>query len=135
MTFPIPPDALPLSPDELAGVRPLGVEEWQVLTYYNGAPLLCLVKTRSGVCLLAYCCAEDDDGAWFLLAPTTVEIVDDLENNRRLPLRDAILTPWLAVVHAPWEGWEDDPSWGYVIRPEDVPDTHLPQPGVMLRMC
>lgn len=44
----------------------------------------------------------------------------------------ALTVPWMAVVHAPWVSWEGDVAWGYVLRPEDVPDGHLPVPGVTL---
>ena len=59
------------------------------------------------------------------------QILDDMDAGR-LPLRDALAVPWMAVVHAPWVSWEGDVAWGYVIRPEDVPDGHLPEPGVTL---
>lgn len=131
MSLPIPPDALPLSPADLAGVAPHNAESWQVIEDYDGVPTLCVLTPRRGVRLLAYCCDRDDSGATYLLVPTTTEIEDDLDAGR-LPLRDALTVPWMAVVHAPWVSWEGDVSWGYVLRPEDVPDGHLPVPGVTL---
>lgn len=127
----IPPDALPLSPADLAGVAPHDADRSRIIEDYDGVPMLCLLAPRQGVRLLAYCCDRDDDGATYLLVPTTPEIEDDLEGNR-LPLRDALTVPWMAVVHAPWVSWDGDVAWGYVIRPEDVPDGHLPVPGVTL---
>lgn len=131
MSLPIPPDALPLSPADLAGVAPHDADRSQVIDDYDSVPTLCVITPRRGVRLLAYNCDRDDGGATYLLVPTTPEILSDLEGNR-LPLRDALTVPWMAVVHAPWASWEGDVAWDYVIRPGDVPDDHLPVPGVTL---
>lgn len=112
-------------------MAPLAARSPQIIDDYDGMPMLCVLTPRPGVRLLAYCCNRDARGATYLLVPTTTEIEGDLEGNR-LPLRDALAVPWMAVVHAPWVSWEGDVAWGYVIRPEDVPDGHLPEPGVTL---
>lgn len=131
MTLAIPPDALPLDLDTLAWLMPPDAHSPDVISVYDGTPMLYVARSYAGVPFLAYCCDRDQDGAAYLLTPTTPDALDDLRSNR-VPLRDAVLAPWLAVVFVPWVTWAISSVCGYVIRPEDVPDDYLPVPGVTL---
>lgn len=133
MSLHIPPDALPLDLDALAWLAPpdTDTDNPDIVSVYDGVPMLYVARSYAGALFLAYCCDQDQDGATYLLAPTSREVVDALLSNR-LPVRDAVLTPWAALVFYPWVSWDVGAVWGYVIRPEDVPDDHLPVPGVTM---
>lgn len=103
----------------------------EIIDVHDGCPLLFTARTPASALVLCYCPGWDEDGGAYLVAPASAESMADLHGGR-LSLRDAVTTPWLALL---WVSWcNDEVQSASVIRPEDVPDEYLPEAGVTLRM-
>ena len=101
-----------------------------VILTYGGVPRILTVRTTAGAPVLAYCCDEDAGGCAFVLSPVSPSVVDDL-TACRVPVRDVVEVPWMALV---WVGWPPghEVQSASIIRPGDLPEVHLPMRGVML---
>jgi len=94
--------------------------------YEAEMPIVYLTKTAQGQLLLAYVADDTADGTFTLLAPTTEELVDALENGS-LSVHEAITNSWLWL-HL--RGGQNSGLWTCDLK--EIPADFLPLPGTML---
>jgi hypothetical protein len=102
----------------------------EVLYWYDG-PMIFTTRNSDHTLLLAYQMEELDDGQRFLVAPTTIETVQGLKENK-VDVRDALLqgsSLWIVDTDM-----SNVPTNIYNVQdaPELLPVDSLPKPGTLL---
>ena len=96
--------------------------------YEAECPVVFTARSSGGQLLLAYAADDAPDGAWFIVTPLTARTLEALRRGA-LPLRDALTSSWMWLAHEGRDG-RLDAVWA--VEASELPDEHLPAPGVPL---
>lgn len=106
----------------------LGPAEPEEILYEAEEPVVFTLVTALGQRVMAYLADATPDTRWLLLAPCGDRLLDDLKQGR-VPVRDALQASWVWLAKL---GNDDQWQGAWAVEVADLPDLHLPQPGVML---